>query len=49
MAKSEIVGYEINFNRHFYKYEPPRPLDAINADIHTLQAEIVELLGEVAR
>src|SRR6266705_5515916 len=20
------VGYEINFNRYFYKYEPPRPL-----------------------
>ena len=44
-----IVGYEINFNRHFYKYEPPRPLDAINQDIHALQAEIVQLLGEVAR
>ena len=20
------IGYEINFNRHFYKYVPPRPL-----------------------
>ena len=24
-----IVGYEINFNRHFYRYSPPRPLDEI--------------------
>ena len=21
------VGYEVNFNRHFYKYTPPRPLE----------------------
>jgi len=26
------VGYEINFNRHFYKYTPPRPLEVIDAD-----------------
>ena len=25
------VGYEINFNRHFYKYTPPRPLEEIDA------------------
>jgi type I restriction enzyme M protein len=23
------VGYEINFNRYFYKYTPPRPLEEI--------------------
>src|SRR5208282_2404521 len=23
------VGYEIPFNRHFYKYTPPRPLEEI--------------------
>ena len=27
------VGYEIPFNRHFYVFEPPRPLDAIDADL----------------
>ena len=27
------VGYEIPLNRHFYVYEPPRPLDEIEADI----------------
>jgi hypothetical protein len=23
------IGYEINFNRYFYKYQPPRPLEEI--------------------
>ena len=27
------VGYEINFNRHFYKYTPPRPLEVIDAGL----------------
>lgn len=41
------VGYEINFNRYFYKYVPPRPLDAIDADLKAVEAEIATLLGEV--
>lgn len=41
------VGYEIPLNRHFYVYEPPRPLDTIEADIKQLEAEIVTLLSEV--
>ena len=41
------VGYEINFNRYFYEYEPPRPLEDIEADLRTLQDEIVTLLDEV--
>ena len=41
------IGYEIPFNRHFYRYEPPRPLEVIEADIKALGAEITELLGEV--
>ncbi len=41
------VGYEINFNRYFYEYTPPRPLDEIAADLQTLEKEIVEMLGEV--
>ena len=41
------VGYEIPLNRHFYVYEPPRPLDVIETDIKQLEAEIVTLLGEV--
>ena len=27
------VGYEINFNRHFYKYTPPRALEVIDAEL----------------
>lgn len=27
------VGYEIPFNRHFYVFEPPRPLKDIDADL----------------
>jgi type I restriction enzyme M protein len=41
------VGYEINFNRYFYAYEPPRPLGEIEADIRELQGEIVTMLEEM--
>ncbi len=42
-----IVGYEIPFNRHFYQYQPPRPLEEIDADLDKVSAEIMELLREV--
>ncbi len=41
------VGYEIPFNRHFYKYVPPRPLEEIDADLKVVNREIMELLAEV--
>ncbi len=41
------VGYEIPFNRHFYNYVPPRPLEAIDADLRQLSREIMDLLAEV--
>ncbi|MDI3402429.1 type I restriction-modification system subunit M [Streptomyces cavernicola] len=41
------VGYEIPFTRHFYVYEPPRPLAEIDAELKALEAEIQGLLGEV--
>lgn len=41
------VGYEINFNRFFYKYVPPRDLEEIDADLKQVEAEIAALLGEV--
>ena len=43
-----IVGYEINFNRYFYTYEPPRPLEEIERDIEKVEHEIMEMLREVA-
>lgn len=42
------VGYEINFNRYFYEYAPPRPLEEIDEELKTLEAEIAGLLKEVA-
>lgn len=42
-----VVGYEINFNRYFYEYEPPRPLEEIDEDIRQLRDEITQHLAEV--
>ena len=41
------VGYEINFNRFFYQYVPPRKLKVIDAELKQVEAEIAALLGEV--
>lgn len=41
------VGYEINFNRYFYKYTPPRPLEEIEAGFRQIEQEIAEMLAEV--
>lgn len=46
-AKSK-VGYEIPFNRHFYVFEPQRPLEQIDAELREVSASIVKLLGELA-
>ena len=43
-----LVGYEINFNRYFYEYRPPRPLEEIEADIQQVEKEIMAMLREVA-
>jgi type I restriction enzyme M protein len=42
-----MVGYEINFNRHFYVYTPPRPLADIQKDIKAAEKNIVRMLAEV--
>jgi type I restriction enzyme M protein len=42
-----LVGYEINFNRYFYRYTPPRPLEEIEADIRAMEQDIVRMLAEV--
>ena len=46
-ASKTKIGYEILLNRHFYVYEPPRPLDAIKSDLQQLEREIAGLLVEV--
>lgn len=49
--KTGVVGTEINFNREFYTYTPPRSREAIAADIEAKEHKFMELLrgikGEV--
>lgn len=40
-----LVGDEINFNRYVYKYQPPRPLAEIDAELKVVEQEIAELLA----
>ncbi|MBH9537053.1 type I restriction-modification system subunit M [Novosphingopyxis sp. YJ-S2-01] len=42
------VGYEIPFNRHFYVFEPPRPLSEIDAELADVTADIQTMLREMA-
>jgi len=39
------VGYEIPFNRHFYIFQPPRPLSAIDADLKAVTDRILKMIG----
>ena len=41
------VGYEINFNRYFYVFTPPRVLSQIDADLKKAEDDIIRLLREV--
>lgn len=41
------VGYEVNFNRYFYTYQPPRSLQIIEKDIKAVEKEILQMLGGV--
>jgi type I restriction enzyme M protein len=38
------VGYEIPFNRHFYVFEPPRPLAVIDAELQQVTGRILTLI-----
>jgi type I restriction enzyme M protein len=42
------VGYEIPFNRHFYVFEPPRPLAEIDADLKQVTDRIKAMIEELA-
>jgi type I restriction enzyme M protein len=39
-----IVGFEIPFNRHFYVFTPPRPLDEIDADLTKCTDRIKQMI-----
>ena len=38
------VGYEIPFNRHFYVFEPPRPLEVIDAELKLVTDRIKAMI-----
>jgi type I restriction enzyme M protein len=42
-----LIGYEINFNRYFYRYTPPRPLEEIEGEIRGIEQDILRMLAEV--
>jgi len=45
--KEQKVGYEINFNKYFYEYIPPRSLEDIRKDILKLEEESEDVLQEI--
>jgi type I restriction enzyme M protein len=42
------TGYEIPFNRHFYVFEPPRPLAEIDAELALVTARITAMIEGLA-
>lgn len=46
-AKTKL-GYEIPFNRHFYVFEPPRPLAEIDADLRQVTDRIKAMIEGLA-
>lgn len=42
-----IVGYEVNFNKYFYKYVPPRSPESIAEEIKELEKETQLLMKEL--
>jgi len=43
-----IVGFEIPFNRHFYVFQPPRPLEEIDADLKAVTTRIKQMIEELS-
>lgn len=43
-----IVGFEIPFNRHFYEFAPPRPLEEIDADLKQCTDRIKRMIEELS-
>jgi len=45
--KNDAIGYEIEFNKEFYKFKSFRDLDSIKTEIDTLEKEIKKLNEEL--
>ncbi len=41
------IGYEVSFNKYFYKYQPPRSLSDIRNEILALEEETEGMIAEV--
>jgi type I restriction enzyme M protein len=41
------IGYEISFNKYFYKHKPLRSLEEVTADILQLEKESDGLIHEI--
>lgn len=41
------IGYEIPFNRHFYVFEQPRPLEDIDAELTQVTSRILKMIEEL--
>jgi len=39
-----VVGFEIPFNRHFYVFQPPRPLEEIDCDLKACTDRIKQMI-----
>lgn len=48
-ANKAKIGYEIPFTEIFYVYQPPPPLEEIDAELRKVEQEIIDLLGKVTR
>lgn len=43
-----VVGFEIPFNRHFYVFQPPRPLEDIDRDLKACTDRIKQMIEELS-
>jgi type I restriction enzyme M protein len=43
-----VVGFEIPFNRHFYVFQPPRPLEEIDRDLKACTDRIKQMIEELS-
>jgi len=43
------IGYEIPFNRHFYVFQPPRPLAEIDAELKCVTDRILTMIGGLTK
>ncbi len=46
-GKAGLIGYEVNFNKYFYKYVPPRNPEDIAEEIKALEDESAKLMEEL--